>query len=66
MSPVFCLRNEYILVKTKPLKLRCGFHNHAEKLNPEIANKHYEAFAGSRKLILEKTQGTYPFVIKRV
>jgi len=66
MSPAFCLRDEYLLEKTKPLELRYGLHIHAEKLNPENANKHFNSFAGSGKLVLEKTQGTYPFVIKRV
>ena len=66
MSPAFCLRDEYLLEKTKPLELRYGLHIHAEKLNPENANKHFNSFAGSAKLVLEKTQGTYPFVIKRV
>ncbi len=66
MSPAFCLRDQYLLERTKPLELRYGLHIHAEKLIPENANKHFDSFASSGKLSLEKIQGIYPFVIKRV
>ena len=34
MSPAFCLRDEYLLEKTKPLELCYGLHIHLEKIEP--------------------------------
>lgn len=66
MSPAFCLRDEYLLERAKPLELRYGLHVHGGNLNIENANNHFNSFLNSGKLSLEKTIGAYPFVIKRV
>lgn len=65
MSPAFCLRDEYLLEKSKPLELRYGLHIHDGKLDVKVAEKQFQSFTDSTALILGKTQGIYSYVIKR-
>lgn len=50
MSPAFCLRDAYDLVRAQPLVLRYGLHIHARAVNPQAAEQQRQTFAESSAL----------------
>ena len=65
MSPAFCLREGYTLKKTEPLRLRYGFHVHAQDVDVKTAGERMKAFAELAAWEVVKAERPWQVALRR-
>ncbi|MCI0380392.1 MAG: PmoA family protein [Gemmataceae bacterium] len=65
MSPAFCLRDGYDLVKGQALRLRYAFHIHARDLEAKRADEHAKRFADSHAWEVVAAQSPWRVTLRR-
>lgn len=66
MSPAFCLREGYDLLRATPLRLRYGLHIHARDVDPGTAEARFKEFAATPAWELATAQRPWRFHLHRV